>query len=81
MKLQNTDTANKLNTAIQMKNAAPRPGTSWLKAQKKNSRQAMNTRYTAGRKIRRGKRDTSAPYTGCSRTMEMKVPVNSICRV
>ena len=41
----------------------------------------MNARYSTGRNTRRGKRDTSAPYAGCSSTMQMKVPVNSACRV
>ena len=41
----------------------------------------MKTRYTTGRNTRRGKRATSAPYTGCSSSIEMNVPVNRICSV
>ena len=81
MKLQNTITANRLNTAMKMKNTAPRPGMPLSNAHQNPPRHAMNTRYTTGRKTRRGNLATSPPYTGCSTSMAMKVPVNSTCSV
>ena len=75
MKLQNTDTTNRLNTVIQMarviadprpKAAASIPRSRAMSVLKWNStqnrpRQAMNTRYTTGRNWRRGQRETSQP--------------------
>ena len=54
MKLQNTATANRLNTVIHRKNAIPRPGIPLSKAAWNSSRVTMKKPYTTGRNTRRG---------------------------
>ncbi len=77
MKLQNTDTTNRLNTLPQTKNTVPSSFAS-IESCARNS--GMNThiptitsRYTIGTKIRRGKRATSAPNSGASASVTTNV--------
>ena len=79
MNPQNTDTTNRLNTLVQMKNT----GASHVSecghhviAAPKNSRQAPNARYTMGINRRTGMRATSEADSGCSARVLSNVPVN-----
>src|SRR5690606_3283265 len=65
MKIQNTDTTNRLKTLTQTKNSTPsargESSPDWVNSGTKPSRQAMNTRLSSGTTMRRGNRETSAP--------------------
>ena len=79
MKLQNTDTTNRLNTLTQTKNAgasafAATPDSS---AAQNKSRLAAKKPYTAGSRRARGSRAHSQPYSGTSSSIVTKVAVNS----
>ena len=76
MKLQNTDTTNRLNTLTHTKNTVPSnfgDSTGAANRGTKPSRQAMKNRFTSGTAIRRGQRDTSAPNNGASSNITTKV--------
>src|SRR5690606_535753 len=77
MKIQNTETTNRLNTLTQTKNTVPsvrvptRPGCA--NSGTKPTRHAMKARYTSGTTTRLGKRETSQPNTGASATIATSV--------
>jgi hypothetical protein len=77
MKLQNTDTTNRLNTLTQTKNSVPsarglsRPCA--VNSGTKQSRQAMKNPYTSGTTTRLGQRATSQANTGVSASVARNV--------
>ena len=79
MKLQKTETTNRLYTLVQMKNARAAP---ILKVPVANSAQntmmlAMKNRYESGMNRCRGTRAASAEKAGTAASMARNVPVNS----
>src|SRR5205823_8850140 len=75
MKLQNTETTNRLNTLSQTKNSAT------LSASEKARRFAAKKPYTTGNSFARGKRRHSQPNAGTSASITTNVAVKSHCSV
>src|SRR6266850_1561208 len=73
MKLQNTDTTNRLKTLTQMKNTVASSLTL------NSSRFSAKKAYTTGRSLARGRRAHSQPKTGTRASIATNVPVNSHC--
>ena len=73
MKLQNTDTTNRLKTLSQMKNSAA------SSLALNSSRFSAKKAYTTGRSRARERRAHSQPKAGTSASIAANVPVNSHC--
>ncbi len=73
MKLQNTDTTNRLKTLSQMKNSAA------SSLALNSSRFSAKKAYTTGRSLARGSRAHSQPKAGTRASIAANVPVNSHC--
>ena len=79
MNPQNTDTTNRLNTLVQMKNTGASHVSECghhVMAAPKNSKQAPKPRYTSGMNCRTGMRATSEADSGCRARVLSNVPVN-----
>ena len=82
MKLQNTDTTNRLNTLSQTKNTLPSQTVSLpsssaaVNTAQKIRMFEMKNRYTQGRNMRRGYLEATQPKTGAAKSIAMNVPMN-----